>query len=213
LEPGVDCAAAYFGVIAAGAVAVVLNEAVRPRQLEHIVRHSGARLLVTSGDMLARLGRTLVIDAAILESSGVGDASEWMPVDRRADDPVQVIYTSGSTGFPKGVVHGHGNLRRAVELCVAYLGLTPMDRIAELLPFSSIYGLNQMLSSVAAGATLVVARFPVAAQVVKMLRDEHVTVLAAVPPLWTQLLCTPAFVEQPIPTLRQMQNAGGHLPR
>jgi acyl-coenzyme A synthetase/AMP-(fatty) acid ligase len=73
--------------------------------------------------------------------------------------------------------------------------------------------LNQLLSSIAAGATLLVARFPVAAQSVTMLRDQGVTVLAAVPPLWTQLLCTPTFTGQALPTLRQMQNAGGHLPR
>jgi acyl-CoA synthetase (AMP-forming)/AMP-acid ligase II len=123
------------------------------------------------------------------------------------------MYTSGSTGLPKGVVHGHGNLRRAIEICVEYLGLTPADRVAGMLPFSSIYGLNQLLSTIAAGGTLLVARYPVASQSVQLLRDEGATILAAVPPLWTQLLGTPAFVEQPISSLRQMQNAGGHLPR
>ena len=212
LEPGVDSAAAYFGVAAAGAVAIVVNEAIRPRQLEHIVRHSSARVLLTSNEMLRRLGRPLIIDAAIVDSSAVPTSATWMPVDCEADQPVQVIYTSGSTGLPKGVVHGHENLRRGIEICVDYLGLTPSDRVAALLPFSSIYGLNQLLSAIAAGASLIVARYPVAAQSLKMLREEGATVLAAVPPLWSQLLATPSFGE-PILSLRQMQNAGGHLPR
>jgi acyl-CoA synthetase (AMP-forming)/AMP-acid ligase II len=212
LEPGIDCAAAYFGVAAAGAVAIVVNEAVRPRQFEHMVRHANARVLLTTSDMLRRLGRPLLIDAVVIDVSTVPDSATWLPVDCDADQPVQVIYTSGSTGLPKGVVHAHGNLRRGIEICVDYLGLTPSDRVAALLPFSSIYGLNQLLSSIAAGATLIVARFPVAAQSMKMLREEGATVLAAVPPLWTQLLTTPAF-QQPLLTLRQMQNAGGHLPR
>jgi acyl-coenzyme A synthetase/AMP-(fatty) acid ligase len=37
-------------------------------------------------------------------------------------------------------------------------------------------------------------------------------VLAAVPPLWLQLLSTRAFTTAPPPTLRIAQNAGGHLP-
>src|SRR5204863_9789492 len=44
------------------------------------------------------------------------------------------------------------------------------------------------------------------------IRSEGVTVLPAVPPLWTRLLRVPAFVETPLPGLRVITNAGGHLP-
>ena len=43
LERGRGAAAAFFGALAAGAVAVIVNETLRPRQVEHILRHSGAR--------------------------------------------------------------------------------------------------------------------------------------------------------------------------
>jgi acyl-coenzyme A synthetase/AMP-(fatty) acid ligase len=43
-------------------------------------------------------------------------------------------------------------------------------------------------------------------------RAEGVTVLAAVPPLWIRLLRVPALADRPLPKLRVLRNAGGHLP-
>ncbi|MEX1181760.1 MAG: AMP-binding protein, partial [Gemmatimonadota bacterium] len=57
LERGVDAVAAYFGVLAAGGIAVVLNELLRPRQVEYALQHSGAAVLVTSAAMRARVHR------------------------------------------------------------------------------------------------------------------------------------------------------------
>ena len=42
LRRGADAAAAFFGALAAGAVAVIVNESLRPRQIEHILGHSAA---------------------------------------------------------------------------------------------------------------------------------------------------------------------------
>jgi acyl-CoA synthetase (AMP-forming)/AMP-acid ligase II len=213
LDSGVDAAAAYFGVIAAGATAIVVDETIRRRQLEFVLRHSDTRLLLTSKGMLTRIGRPFATKASIIDSADVPAAVEWTPVARDADDPVQIIYTNGAAGMPKGVVHGHGALRRAMEICVEYLGLTPVDRVAGLHSFSTISGVTQFLSCIAAGGILLLARLPVAAHAVELLREWGVTIMAAGPSLWTELLCTAAFTERPIGSLRQMQNAGGHLPR
>jgi acyl-coenzyme A synthetase/AMP-(fatty) acid ligase len=75
-----------------------------------------------------------------------------------------------------------------------------------------VYGLNQLLCSIALGSTLVVERSPIANELAAALRAKQVTVLAAVPPLWLQLLRAPTFHEAPIESLRILQNAGGHLP-
>jgi acyl-CoA synthetase (AMP-forming)/AMP-acid ligase II len=52
LRRSADAAAAFFGVLAAGAVAVVVNEGLRPRQVRHITGHSGAGALVASADVM-----------------------------------------------------------------------------------------------------------------------------------------------------------------
>ena len=213
LRRGPDACAAFFGVLAAGAVAVQVGEQLRPRQVEHILGDSGARALLTGAEVTDRLGRPLetaaqALDVATLPASAAGTA-----VRRTPGDVAQIVYTSGSTGLPKGVVVSHGNLWAGMEAVSAYLRIGPGDRIASLLPFSFDYGLSQLLCAAANGAALVIERTPVAARIVRTLRTAGVTVLPAVPPLWLQLLAVEDFRASPIPTLRAMTNTGGHLPR
>jgi acyl-CoA synthetase (AMP-forming)/AMP-acid ligase II len=212
LERGADAAAAIFGIYAAGGVAVVLNERFRPRQIEYALNHCGARVLLTQTDILVRQPRTIVTSAEMVDISLLRDQAPFVPLPRAAGDLAQIIYTSGSTGFPKGVVFSHGSLQTGVGGVVEYLGLTGEDRIAGLLPFSSVYGLNQLLCSIHCGAALLVELSPVPQRLIAGLREASVTILAAVPPLWLQLLSVPEFRARQIPTLRILQNAGGHLP-
>ena len=212
LPRGAEGAAAFFGVLAAGGVVVIVNESLRPRQIEHILAHSGARFLLTSTDLLSRLPRLLESGVPWLDVSAVGHVGEMGPVERIGPDIAQIIYTSGSTGLPKGVTLSHANLWAGTDAVVAYLGISTEDRIASLLPFSFDYGLNQLACSVATGATLVVERSPVPERIVWALRQHEVSILPAVPPLWLQLLSVTSFRGQPIESLRIMTNTGGRLP-
>jgi acyl-CoA synthetase (AMP-forming)/AMP-acid ligase II len=125
----------------------------------------------------------------------------------------QIIYTSGSTGLPKGVALSHANIWAGMQAVTSYVGISSGDRIASLLPFSFDYGLNQLLCAVGTGATLVIERSPIAARIIATLREREVTVLAAVPPLWLQLLDVKDFRAAPLPVLRAMTNSGGRLPQ
>src|SRR5205807_10441812 len=196
-----------------GAVAVNVNETLRPRQIEHILSHGGARVFVASPALLSHQPRAIethakLIDPTLLPPCPSGEAS---PVDRVGSDVAQIIYTSGSTGLPKGVTLSHANLWAGARAVIGYLGITGDDRIASLLPFSFDYGCNQLLCAVATGATVVVERSSVPQHIAAGLRASEVTVLAAVPPLWLQLL-TAADFRSPLPALRAMTNTGGSLP-
>jgi amino acid adenylation domain-containing protein len=212
LERGAEAAAAFFGVAAAGAIAVIVNETLRPRQIEHILRHCRARALITSVDLLARQPRALQSDATVILAGEIGETDELAPLGRVGSDVAQIIYTSGSTGQPKGVTLSHSNLWAGARAVTTYLRIRRDDRIASLLPFSFDYGFNQLLCAVATGAALVVERSPVPQQIVGALRTLEATVLAAVPPLWLQLLATDVFRAGPLPRLRVMTNTGGRLP-
>jgi acyl-CoA synthetase (AMP-forming)/AMP-acid ligase II len=205
-----DAAAAVFGVWATGAVAVVLADVLRPRQIEHAVGHSRAVILLAGPDA-ARHHRSLELSAAVL-APPPDTVTSYDVVPRDGDDVAQLVYTSGSTGLAKGVMVSHANLRAGVEAVGRYLGIASTDRLASLLPFSFDYGLNQLLVSVASGASLVIERSPVPARIDRTLRSAGVTVAAGVPALWHQLLQAGSFRGEPIETLRIMTNTGGRLP-
>src|SRR3954470_13317633 len=212
LPRGGQAVAAYFGALACGAVAVFVNESLRPRQIEYVLSHSGATALVAAREITARLPRRLQMGARVIDPGELPESGSLEPVPRDEHDIAQIIYTSGSTGRPKGVTLSHGNLRAGAEAVTAYLGISGEDRIASLLPFSFDYGLNQLWCSTAKAATLVVDRSPIAARIVRTVREREVTVLACVPPLWLQLLQVEAFRSAPLPGLRVMTNTGGRLP-
>ena len=208
-----DAAAAFFATLAVGAVGINLNELYKPRQIEFVLGHSGARVLMVGREVLKSMPRSISTDARILVLEDiVSSDTTFVPVESDVDAPAQITYTSGSTGQPKGVLMSHANLWAGVRVVAGYLGLRSDDRIASLLPFSFVYGFNQLTTALYVGAKLVVERSTLVQEIVTTLRREKITVLAAVPPLWQQLLAAASFRDQPIESLRIVTNAGGRLP-
>jgi amino acid adenylation domain-containing protein len=213
LRRNADAAAAFFGTLAAGAIAVVVNEQLRPRQVEHILDHSDSSVLLAAGEIVDRLPRPLATSAAVIDPGEVPATGSATPLRTIGTDVAQIVYTSGSTGLPKGVTLSHGNLWAGMRAVTAYVGISSRDRIASLLPFSFDYGLNQLLCAAGTGAALVIERSPIAGRIVRTLHEQEVTVLAAVPPLWLQLLNVAEFRTAAVPSLRALTNSGGRLPR
>jgi acyl-CoA synthetase (AMP-forming)/AMP-acid ligase II len=128
-------------------------------------------------------------------------------------EPAAILYTSGSTGLPKGIVLSHANLLAGTRIVANYLELTGRDRILSLLPFSFDYGLNQLLTAVDRGATLVLQRSHYPADICRSLASHGITGLGAVPPVWVQLMAsTSPLPKMRLPELRYITNSGGTFP-
>jgi acyl-CoA ligase (AMP-forming) (exosortase A-associated) len=240
LEPGdrvtiyleKSCEEAYgiFGTSMAGGVVVPVNPLLRPRQVAHILGDCGVRFLITTARRHAELGavldgarslhRILVIDeipgptdARVISQAFAPPRPAPPPASRAADDLAAILYTSGSTGLPKGAMLSHGNLLAGSRIVCRYLGIRDTERILSVLPFSFDYGLNQLLTAVEQGATTILLTFRFGHEIVRAIHDEEATALAGVPGLWA-VLCdaTPAFLKQPLPSLRYLTNSGGAMP-
>jgi acyl-CoA ligase (AMP-forming) (exosortase A-associated) len=121
-----------------------------------------------------------------------------------------ILYTSGSTGKPKGVVLSHRNMVAGAKSVAEYLKNTPDDRILSVLPLSFDYGLSQLTTAFHVGATNVLMNYLMPRDIIDTVAEEKITGLAAVPPLWIQLVQSkwPRDI-----SLRYITNSGGAMPR
>ncbi len=206
---GIDALAVFLGVQLLGAVSIFVSDFSKPAQIVHILRDSGARAFVTDAPQRAPADRPE--DVVVLAPGGRGvPPRPTGTVTGR--DLAALFYTSGSTGMPKGVMFTRENLVRGAEIVGAYLELGPADRVLSVLPWSFDYGFNQVLSTMSAGGTVVVAPSSHAPDICRLLADRHITGLAGVPPLWEVLVGRfSPFLRQQLPELRYVTNSGGVL--
>ena len=123
------------------------------------------------------------------------------------------LFTSGSTGVPKGVLISAGDLLARAEAEVEWYGLGPDDVILNILPWSFDVGLNQVLSSVVAGSTLVLSESWMPADLLKTVEEFGVTGISGVPTIWSDLLKSgldPSDYD--LGSLRYITVSGGGLP-
>jgi acyl-CoA ligase (AMP-forming) (exosortase A-associated) len=212
LPRSIDAVTALFGTWFAGGVAVIVNDRLRTQQVRHIVEHSEAGCVVTDSQQLRavpQLPREQVISVDAVESWPAPCAPDFVI----GADLALLIYTSGSTGVPKGVMLTHDNVLSGARIVTDYLHLTARDVILSVLPFSFDYGLNQLMTSLLVGGTLVIQRSLFPRDICQSLVKERITGLAGVPTLWLQLIGRHSpFLRTSCPELRYITNSGGRLP-
>lgn len=200
----------------AGLVHVPVNPLLKRAQAAHILSDSGARLLIGGDARLASLEAGDLDEAiSVLSESEAAawfDGNEMLaPSSHSSETLAALLYTSGSTGRPKGVMLSHANLWLGAISVAHYLKLEVQDRVLAVLPFSFDYGQNQILSTWAAGASVVPLDYLAPGDVIKAIGRHDVTTLAGVPPLWTQLV-EAEWPNDVAAKLDRLTNSGGRLP-
>ncbi len=217
-----EFAGAYYGIHAAGAVAVTANTMSTRPELEYVGEDSGVKLVLgwhevapAPQDAAASLGVpywALNPDLADLSDHETPLAA---PVAREDSDNAVILYTSGTTGRPKGAQLTHGNLIACAEIFTEVLEVTPEDRMGTALPLFHVFGQAVVMgTTLRAGASLsILARFD-ATDLLDMLRRDRLTMMSGVPTMWNALLHAPAGPtdKEDFATLRLAASGGAAMP-
>lgn len=213
LPKSIDAVVCYWAAAHLGAVFVPISPVLKPNQVVHILKDSGACALVTTPERLQSAS-----DILLTHIQNIKIITELYNKNNvlinlfkaNSDDLVALLYTSGSTGMPKGVMLSHRNLCTGAASVAQYLKLTSKDRILCVLPLSFDYGLNQVISAFLVGAQAVLYEYLLPKDVLNALAQYQITGLAGVPTLWVQLAMIPDWPA--LPSLRYTTNSGGPMP-
>jgi acyl-CoA synthetase (AMP-forming)/AMP-acid ligase II len=130
-----------------------------------------------------------------------------------ADDISDILFTSGTTGVPKGVVQTHGRTLRVATDWAAMTGLTAGDRYLMINPYFHMFGLKAgILSSVAAGATMLPEAVFDVGRVLVRIAEEQVTVLPGPPTLYQAILDHPDRNLHDLSSLRVAVTGAADIP-
>jgi long-chain acyl-CoA synthetase len=195
-----------------GAALVPIYPTVTAEQAAFILRDSGARLLVISGEALfdriapelgtlPALERLVTVDAfdapttaavstlAELENMGAEverldpGLAECLAEDADEDDLATLIYTSGTTGTPKGVILTHKNILSNIRgIRQAYDIFGPSDVALSFLPLSHVFERTAVYAYLHFGVSVYFARS--IETVVADLAAARPTVMTSVPRLY-----------------------------
>ncbi|MRW90596.1 AMP-binding protein [Duganella sp. FT80W] len=178
---------------------VHINGRLSPREVDVVLRHSGARLAIYL--TTAASPETAAHAARNEAEAATTPLGPWMvgalnphcapePVHAASERQVAaLIYTTGTTGAPKGVMLSHRNLLFIAAVSSALRGLTPADRAWGVLPITHVYGLTSvMLGTLYAGACLYLCPRYTPDALLHALRGHRLTIVQGVPAMYARLL-------------------------
>lgn len=189
-----DWPIAYFGILAAGAVAVPMDPAMESDKAGNIVRASKASHAILDADAREAFGEELSIPTTPLD-----EATSWLSASEREDhalpslsltgeDLASILYTSGTTGDPKGVMLTHGNFTSLLASLTTIFPLSEEDRVLSVLPLHHTFEFScGLLLPISLGAQIIYLDEITGDRLSHGLNAGRATAMVGVPALW-QLL-------------------------
>jgi long-chain acyl-CoA synthetase len=208
---------ADLGIQGIGAATVGIYPTSPPAEVEYLLSHSGATVLVAEDEeqldkvmavrkKLPALRKIVVVETrgvrvldddmvmtfAELEKLGAeADPSLWArSVEALQPDAVAtVVYTSGTTGPPKGAMLTHANLAAAGDVFLDAFGGRPDDEVLSYLPLCHVA--ERVTSSIDSLHAGYIVNFGEGGEgFVTDLREVQPTVFLGVPRVWEKMLAT-----------------------
>jgi acyl-CoA synthetase (AMP-forming)/AMP-acid ligase II len=194
---------AFWGVSAHGRVLVPINFRLSADEVQYIVEHSGASMLLVDPELEEHLGdvvaprRHLIGDASDEELYRYGvEPRPWEPDE---DATATINYTSGTTARPKGVQLTHRNLWINSVTFALHMAVTDRDVYLHTLPMFHCNGWGMTYGVTAMGAQHVVLRRIDGAEILRRVERHRVTLMCGAPAVVNAVLDAAATWEGPVP--------------
>ena len=220
LHDGPLLAAAFWGAIAAGAVAVPLNTLLKPGDHRKIVDDCDPRVVIVDPSITAPAALAgpdvLVWTADEVERDLSRAAPAAGYADTHRDAFAFFLYSSGTTGEPKGVVHLQHDMWICCETYAkSVLEIGPDDRCFSIAKIFFAYGLgNSLYFPSHVGASAVLARQRPSPEIVfEQVRRHRPTLFFGVPTAYANMLAAmDAGASYDFGSVRVCASAGEALP-
>jgi fatty-acyl-CoA synthase len=154
---------AQFAVPATGAILVPMNHRLAAKEIEYIIGHSGATVVIVQEEFLDRLTDKVKPFIKVIPVADCDDATQdpyeqlllkskqrlsWneMPLVEDENAVISINYTSGSTGRPKGVMVTYRGAYLTALTVAMHDGLTNDSVLLWTLPMFHCNGMSSSLS-------------------------------------------------------------------
>jgi long-chain acyl-CoA synthetase len=189
----------YFGAIKSGGVAVLLSTALKAPELDSSLRDSDSEILITEkkfSQMLSSVLTHIPLLKHIIEVDAdsyinmIANSSSISPaIDIKDEDEATIFYTPGVLGRQKGVVHTHASIMGTPPIISASIQRRREDVIIDLVPFSYLFGLFEVLfGSIITGSTIVLIPNFTPRAVLEAVEKERGSIIFGVPAMYNTLV-------------------------
>lgn len=194
----------FYAVPASGRVLVPINFRLRAEEVEYIVDHSGASVLLVDPELDDDLG-TVTAKHRLLLGAQSDDAllrfdrepRPWRNADE--DATATINYTSGTTARPKGVQITHRNIYMNSLTFGWHAAVTDRDVYLHTLPQFHANGWGMLYTAPGAGAPQVVLRKVDGPEILRRVGQHGVTFMCAAPAVVNAVLDAGEAWDGPIP--------------
>ncbi|HVA60314.1 MAG TPA: AMP-binding protein, partial [Mycobacteriales bacterium] len=194
----------FYAVPASGRILVPINFRLARGEVEYIVEHSGATVLLVDGELDDELGSIAAkhrfvlgrhSDEALLRYDR--DPTPWPEPDENATATIN--YTSGTTARPKGVQITHRNIWTNSVLFGWHAGVQDRDVYLHTLPMFHANGWGMLYTAAAVGVPQVVLRKVDGTEILRRVADHDVSYMCAAPAVVNAVLEAGRSWSGPIP--------------
>ncbi|MCY4257396.1 MAG: AMP-binding protein [bacterium] len=206
----------FFGVSGFGRVYVPINFRLQAPEINYIVEHSGASMLLVDPELADSLAGVDCAHRYVLGAESdealFGANSEPQPWQANEDATAVINYTSGTTARPKGVQMTHRSLWLNAAIFGWSVGVSDRDVYLHTLPAFHCNGWGMPYALTGVGARQIVLRKIDGAEILRRIDKYGVTYFCGAPAVVAAVLDAAQRWEGPIPGAGKVRISVGGAP-